>query len=198
VERDPHSIHAHTFPGAADQNLLQNAVTMVTRAGLEDETLQVDVRISNNSTGHHVPTDSPLRHLILLVRATDSQGMMLQQVEGPVIPDWGGVGDPEKGYYAGLPGKAFAKVLTELWTEISPSGAYWNPTYIESDNRLAAYQMDRSLYRFKLPLEGEIQVQVWLIYRRAFRDLSDQKGWEVEDILMEENLLVLDLENPAE
>ncbi len=192
VERDPNTIHAHTFPGAGDQVLLQNAVSMAVEAGQQGGKLQVDVSIRNDLTGHHVPTDSPLRHLILLVRAVDSQGNVLDQLGGPVVPEWGGVGDPEVGYYAGLPGKAYAKVLTELWTEISPSGAYWNPTTIESDNRLAAFETDRSSYIFVRPAAGNIQVEVQLIYRRAFRELSDQKGWDIQDILMEESHLDVD------
>jgi len=40
------------------------------------------------------------------------------------------VGDPEQGYYAGLLSKGFAKVLEELWSEVSPMGAYWNPTRV--------------------------------------------------------------------
>ena len=189
VERDPLTIHAHTFPGASNEILLQNAVTMNVQTIREDDTLKVDVSISNDLTGHHVPTDSPLRQLILLVRATDNQGNLLGLLEGPVIPDWGGVGDPKEGYYAGLPGKGFAKVLTEFWTEISPSGAYWNPTYIESDNRLAAFETDRSQYRFSLPEEGEVIVEVSLYYRRAFKKISDQKGWDIPDILMEKYLV---------
>ena len=77
-----------------------------------------------------VPTDSPLRHLILLVQATGAGGQALPQIEGPRLPDWCG---PQ----AGLPGKAYARVLAELWTEISPSGAYWNPTRALSDNRIS-------------------------------------------------------------
>ena len=186
VERNPQTIHAHTFPGASNEVLLQNAVTMNVQATRQEDALEVVVSISNDLTGHHVPTDSPLRQLILLVRATDNQGKVLEQLEGPVIPEWGGVGNPEEGYNAGLPGKAYAKVLTEFWTEISPSGAYWNPTYIESDNRLAAFETDRTLYQFASPEKGEILVQVSLYYRRSFKEISDQKGWDIPDILMED------------
>ncbi len=192
VERDPQTIHAHTFPGASNEVLLQNAVTMSVQTTLKEDSLEVSVSIRNDLTGHDVPTDSPLRQLILLVNVTDNQGNLLELLEGPVIPDWGGVGDPREGYYAGLPGKAYAKVLTEFWTEISPSGAYWNPTYIESDNRLAAFETDHGMYRFALPEKGEIQVHVSLYYRRAFREISDQKGWNIPDILMEEYRIELE------
>jgi hypothetical protein len=110
----------------------------------------------------------------------------LTQLRGPRVPDWGGIGNPGQGYYAGLPGKAFAKVLEELWTEISPSASYWNPTRIVSDNRLAALATDTSTYAFAAPVEGAVKIETTLLYRRAFIDLMDQKDWDVSDIIMEQ------------
>jgi len=216
VERDPLTIHAHTFPGAMSQELLQNAVTMTATAQLEGDAVVVQVDITNDKTGHHVPTDSPLRHLILLVQATDGQGQALPLLDGPTVPEWGGVGDPSQGpalsiaegYYAGLPGKGFAKILEELWTEVSPTGAYWNPTRVLSDNRLAAFATDTSVYTFaavrlspsatlragahdEAPTEGEVTVEVTLLFRRAFKELMDQKGWDVPDIVMEQEVITL-------
>jgi len=186
VERDPMSLPAHTFPGASSASLLQNAVTLSVSARREGEQIVVEVRIVNDKTGHHVPTDSPLRQMILLVEAKGIDGAALTQRDGPTIPDWGGVGDPSRGYYAGLPGKVFAKILTELWTEISPTGAYWNPTSILSDNRIPAFGTDASTYTFGAPADGKSTIHVTLLYRRAFKELMDQKGWDVGDILMEQ------------
>ena len=95
------------------------------------------------------------------------------------------MGDPQQGYYAGLPGKAYAKVLEELWTRISPTGAYWNHTRVIRDNRLGAFEADKSRYVFFAPGNGEVNVRVRLFYRRAFRSLADQKGLNDPDILME-------------
>lgn len=184
VERDPMTIRAHSQLGAMDEEFLQTALAMTLSARVEEGNLVVQVGITNDNTGHHVPTDSPLRHLILLVEATDTGGTPLTQTNGPNVPEWGGVGDPEQGYYAGLPGKAFAKVLEELWTEVSPSGAYWNPTRIVSDNRIAAFETDTSRYTFTLPSDRQAQVEVTLLFRRAFKELMDQKGWDVPDIIM--------------
>ena len=184
VERDPLTIHAHTFPGAANQELLRNAVTMKVTAQRMQSQVWIEVVIKNDKTGHHVPTDSPLRHLILVVVATDAIGRSLPQIDGPKVPEWGGRGDPSEGNYAGLPGKAFAKVLEELWTEISPTGAYWNPTRLVSDNRLATYATDSSRYTFVAPTESDVTVKVTLWFRRAFKALADQKGWERPDIVM--------------
>lgn len=188
-ERNPDEVFTHNFPGASDEELLRNAVTMTTTASMEENALVVRVSITNDKTGHHVPTDSPLRHLILLVKATDADGNLLQQLAGSTAPEWAGVGDPGQGYYANLPGRAFAKVLQELWTEITPTGAYWNPTRLVSDNRLAAFATDTSIYTFAAPAEGQVTVQVTLLFRRAFKALMDQKGWDSPDVIMERVML---------
>ncbi len=187
--RDPQTIFSHRMPGAMDVELLQNAVSMHVNANRQSEQVIITVKITNDQTGHHIPTDSPLRHLILLVRAIDEQGHFLRQLEGPVLPEWIGIGDPNQGYYAGLPGKAFSKVLEELWTEVSPSGAYWNPTRILNDNRIAAFATDSSTYTFGATIEDKITVDVVLLFRRAFKDLALQKNWEIHDIVMERKVI---------
>jgi hypothetical protein len=183
--RDPQTIFSHRMPGAMDEELLQNAVSMDVNANRQGEQVVITVTITNDQTGHHVPTDSPLRHLILLVRVVDEHGHFLQQSGGPMIPEWAGIGDPNQGYYSGLPGKAFAKVLEELWTEVSPSGAYWNPTRVLYDNRLAAFATDTSTYTFAAVAENEVTVDVTLLFRRAFIKLMAQKSWDTPDIVME-------------
>jgi hypothetical protein len=143
----------------------------------------VDVTILNDQTGHHVPTDSPLRQMILLVRATAPDGASLPLVDGPTIPGYGGVGDPAAGDYAGLAGKVYAKILTELWTEITPTAAYWNPTRIAIDNRLPAFARDSSRFTFSAA-GAPARIDVRVIFRRAFKELMDQKGWRFPDIEM--------------
>ncbi|KAA3643484.1 MAG: hypothetical protein DWQ07_23520 [Chloroflexi bacterium] len=182
--RDPQSIFSHRMPGAADIDLLRDAVTVNVIAQEVRGKVIVEVEIDNDNTGHHIPTDSPLRHLILLVSAYDAEGEALELTEGPTLPEWCGLGDAENGNYAGLPGKAYAKILQELWTEVSPTGAYWNPTRVLSDNRIPAMGTDLSTYSFADPPEGEVTIEVKLLFRRAFIELADQKGWELEDIVM--------------
>lgn len=183
--RDPQTIFSHRMPGAMDEELLQNAVSMDVNANRQGEQIVITVTITNDQTGHHIPTDSPLRHLILMVRAIDEQEHFLRQSGGPMIPEWAGIGDPNQGYYAGLPGKAFAKVLEEFWTEVSPSGAYWNPTRVLYDNRLAAFATDTSTYTFAAVADDEVTVDVTLLFRRAFINLMAQKSWDTPDIVME-------------
>lgn len=189
--RDPQTIFSHRMPGAEDGLLLQNALELTVDAHLEGTELQVQVDLFNDNTGHHIPTDSPLRHMILVVQAYDMQGNRLKQVSGPRIADWAGQGDPANGYFGGLPGTIYAKVLEELWTGISPSGAYWNHTRIVSDNRIPAMEMDSTGYSFTAPDNGDVLVDVRLIFRRAFISLIEQKGWDAPDILMAEEIITL-------
>jgi hypothetical protein len=186
-ERDPATIFSHRMPGAADEELLQNALTMNVDAHLEDDKIIIEVELVNDQTGHHIPTDSPLRHMILLVQAKDENGNLLLQISGPTVPEWGGEGEYADGYYAGAPGTAYAKILMELWTEISPTGAYWNPTRVITDNRIPAMGKDRTTYIFQISeVSKTSEVSVRLLFRRAFIELMDQKGWDDPDILMEE------------
>ena len=186
-ERDPERIFSHRM---LPPSLMQNAVSMDVDAERNGGALTVTVTLTNDQTGHDVPTDSPLRHLILLIEASDTAGSQLEPVDGPRVPTWGGDGDPADGYYAGQPGKVYARILEETWTGISPSGAYWNPTRELNDNRLGAFESDTSRYQFRAP-PGAAHVQVRLLYRRAFIELMDQKGWDVPDIVMEETILVI-------
>ncbi len=189
--REPKSIFSHRMPGASDINLLQHAVSVAATADVDNNQILVKVSIKNDQTGHDVPTDSPLRQMILIVEAHDPAGQPLTSLRGPKIPDWGGVGNPKDGYYAGLPGKIYAKTLMELWTGVVPSGAYWNPTRLVSDTRLAPFASDTNSFSFAIPAAGSAQVEVKLLYRRACITLMDQKGWNVPDMVMsQEELLV--------
>ena len=183
-ERNPETIFSHRMPGASDADLLAETATLTIEALSEDGNLQVTVDVTNSGAGHHIPTDNPLRNMILLIEATDEADNRLTLLEGPTIPDWGGVGDPEAGYYAGMPGVLYAKVLADAFTGETPTYAYWRPTKLVSDNRIAAMAADSSTYVFDLP-EGEVTVEARLILRRAFIDLMDVKGWDTPDMLME-------------
>ena len=184
ITRDYVPFHNHRMPGATDENLLQNSVTMTTTAHMKGNQVLVEVSITNDKTGHHVPTDAPMRHLILVVQAVDASGKRLTLGAGPVLPDW-------SGNYAGQPGQAYAKILRDEWTGESPTAAYWRPVSIVADTRLAAFATDTSRYTFAAPANGTVTVEAQLIFRRAFQQLAEQKGWNDPDIVMEEETIVV-------
>jgi hypothetical protein len=161
-------------------------------------TLDVNVKVTNTKAGHKFPTDSPLRHLILVVEAEDRVNTPLIQAAGDRIPNWAGPGpispttsaDTLNGFgikdYGGMPGRVFANLLVEEETNLSPGMAYWNETklvYVDStnernsDTRLAPGKSDSSTYSFAMPDEGDVEITVRLIYRFAFYDLMVWKEW---------------------
>lgn len=187
--RDPNQIHNHQMGGAADEWMLQNSVSMTTTAKVRAGRLLVTVNITNDRVGHHVPTDSPLRHMILVVEAKDPDNQPLPARFGPGLPDW-------TGNYAGEQGKVFAKLLQDEWTGEMPTGAYWRPVKLVSDNRIPALETDKSSYSFTLPAdfaEGEITIETRLIFRRAYQQLQEWKGWTDPDILMAAETVQLSL-----
>ena len=179
ILRDYFDFHDHYMPGASDEHLLQNSVTMQNQAGHQGDQLTVEVKITNDRTGHHIPTDVPIRQMLLVVNAFDSAGKQLELVSGPTLPGWAGD-------YAANPGKAFAKVLRDEWTGEAPTAAYWRPVTIVEDTRLPALASDVTRYTFSLPAENIARVEVRLFFRRAFYELAKLKGWDDPDILMEE------------
>jgi hypothetical protein len=190
--RDAATVRSHLMPGAADVGLLRGALSLDAAAQWKDGRVSVTATVTNDKTGHHVPTDSPLRQVLLVVRVTGPGGQLLQRLQGPVLPEWTGAGaDAERSRYAGLPGTAYAKILREPWTGIEPSGAYWNPTVIVSDTRLAAFASDTTSYSFAAPPGASVSVRVTLLYRRAFLELAEQKGWNLTDIVMQERQITL-------
>jgi hypothetical protein len=140
------------------------------------------VNILNDQTGHHIPTDAPMREMILVVEAVDASGKVLSLREGPLLPDWAGD-------YAEQPGKMFSKVLRDEWTGETPTAAYWRPVTIVQDTRIAALETDTTNYTFILPPGKAAQVNVRLLFRRANQELMKQKGWTDPDILMEEETI---------
>lgn len=178
--RDPNLIASHLQPGAADAELLQNTVTMTLHVEQVGSVVSVTVTITNTEAGHHVPTDHPGRHLILTVVAEDGQGQALPLLAGSLVPEWGGA-------QAGLPGKAFAKVLRDVKTGEEPVVSYWKQTLIVSDNRIPALGSNRSAYTFAAPAGGgPVTVIAKLRFRRTFQAVMEAKGWNEPDIVMEQ------------
>ena len=190
--RDPQTIFSHLMPGAADEALLATAAAITLDGTRSSEQVRVTVEVTNTGTGHHLPTDNPLRQVILLVEAHDADGNSLTLLDGARIPAWGGIGDPAQGYYAGLPGVLYAKILADAYTGEMPTAAYWRQTSLVSDNRIAAFATDTSTYQFRVPANaGSVTLTARLILRRAFIDLMAEKGWDTPDLLIAQETITV-------
>jgi hypothetical protein len=175
----PETIPSHQQLGATSVELLQDTVALELVAEELGGEVLVTVVITNTGAGHHVPTDYPGRHMILAVEAS-AGGQPLALLEGGVVPAW-------CGEQAGLPGKAYAKVLRDVLSGEAPVVTYWKQTLVDGDNRIPALAADRSSYRFVAPTGGgAVTVQASLRLRRVFQPLMDAKGWDMVDVVMEE------------
>ncbi len=177
--RDPDTIRSHRIEGTTPA-FLENAVSLSVDAEQLGGQIVADVSIVNDQTGHSVPTGVTIRNMILLVEAwRESDGQMLAHTGTQTVHTLGGVGDPAQGYYAGLPGKLYAKHNHDA------SGAgptfFTDATGILWDNRIPALGQDDTRYTFDVPLgTGPVHVQARLIYRRAFRFFVDAKQWTLD------------------
>jgi hypothetical protein len=185
--RDYVDLHNHTMPGTTE-DMLQNAVTLEATAERTGDEIQVEVNITNDKTGHNVPTDAPIRSMILVVEVRDIDGNVLEMSAGSVNPDF-------SGDYGGLPGKTFALVLRDEWTGTYPTAAFWREVSVVEDTRLAPMATDTTNYTFAATDSEYVRVHVQLLFRRAFYDLARQKGWSDPDIVMEATMIELDVDN---
>jgi hypothetical protein len=195
IDRDPNQVHNHHFYGKTEADLT-NAVTLTLDAVRDGGQVTATVNIENTDAGHSVPTGFHTRNMILLVEATDSGGAPLASVAGSTeyVPEWGGIGDPQDGNYAGLPGRGFAKVLGD--GQGNAPVFYTEATEVVSDNRIVADATDSSTYTFVDPgsSAGSITVNARLLYRRSWKADMDVKQWGIADVLMEQDSAVLPLD----
>jgi len=179
LERPVGDVRSHRFEGTTPR-YLENAASLSLEARREGGRLEIEVTVENESTGHHLPTGVTIRNVILLVEATRAvDGEPLEHLGEQVVHELGGVGDPGEGYFAGLPGKLFAKI------NHGPDGTgpvfYTEATGILDDTRIPALESDTTAHAFALPDEDTaVRVRARLIYRRSWRVLVDAKGWTTD------------------
>jgi len=175
IPRDPETIRSHDIRGTTPE-FLESAVELSMSVSRSGPLVEIDVDVANTGAGHHVPTGVTVRNMILLVEAWGDDDRCLTYTGHQVVHELGGVGDPEQGYYAGRPGKFFAKVNHDA--EGRGPTFFTDATGIHFDNRIPALETDTSHYSFAVPGGGGfLKLSARLIYRRAFRFLVDAKGW---------------------
>jgi hypothetical protein len=176
--RPAESLTSHLQRGVGDIDLMRSTLDLGVGVRREGPILGVTVRVTNVGAGHHVPTDHPGRHLLLVVEAVDSTGAPLRRLNGPEIPEWGGD-------LAGRPGAGYAKLLQDVATGEWPVVSYWRQTLIREDNRLPALNSDLTQYAFSAP-DGEWKVRVRVVFRRLYKDIADRYGWDLGELIMAE------------
>lgn len=172
IRRESSSLSSHDFLLKDKEGLLASAIDMEVSLETQNDVLNVVVELSNNNAGHHVPTGSPLRNVLLLVTVEDQGGELILSA-GNTVPKWAGEN------WQGKTGKGFAKILSEVpnyrgnreqhFEPLYPA-PFWRPTVVESDNRIAAGVTDRSEYFFDISDSETYSVSVQLLYFEYFAD----------------------------
>ncbi|MGZ9234231.1 MAG: hypothetical protein ACXW4E_01785 [Anaerolineales bacterium] len=172
-EQDPEN------PSREIPTMVQKAAQVSLELKLEGGQIKVKVTVQNTGAGHKFPTDSPLRHLILLVEARDWRETPLVQTGGPKVQVWAA---PD---YAGYAGEVYANFLKDKDTNLAPSFSYWNPVenaWQGSDSRLLPWVPVQSEYSFAAPYDRSAKITARLIYRKAFMNVVSQKAWQLGDL----------------
>jgi len=180
--RSPKNIRPHHFDGGTEIQL-KTALALELEGELSGNKLTITAFITNTNGGHWVPTGETMRSVMLLLKATDSNGKPLKMTKGSQLPDWTGKGNVKTGNYAGLPGAVFARVLGD--DEDNLNVPFWKATRIVSDTRIRPKKTVTFKFEFLLEdPDDEPAAEASLIYRPAFRSLATIKNWNVEDILI--------------
>lgn len=178
--RSPKNIRPHHFDGGTETQL-KTSLSLEVEGEIQDKKLLVHVYITNTNGGHWVPTGETMRSVMLLVKATDSNGKVLEMTDGSRLPDWTGRGSVKTGNYAGLPGDVFARVLGDDQGNLNVP--FWKATRIISDTRIRPKKTMDLKFEFAIEdPEDEPTVETSLIYRPVIRPLAEMKSWVVEDI----------------
>jgi hypothetical protein len=181
----PETIPSHFQLGVREESFMRDSVEFEVSTIREGDLLDVAVTIKNVRAGHHIPTDHPGRHLLLLVQAETESGNPLSLSGGPTVPAWGGD-------YAGMMGTGYAKVLRDVKTGEAPVVSYWKQTIIVSDNRIPANASNTTTFTFEVETDETINLNLRLIFRRIYQPIAERYGWDTGEILMaEEEVIVI-------
>lgn len=156
LARSPDShLNLHRMPGGHSLDQLNRTVKAKLSTVREGGKAKVTVEVSNTNAGHYVPTGSPLRKIVLTVRAETRNGQRLEQqrVYGRVVAD--GAGKALQLEHA-----AFLQAASTV-----------------SDTRLAPDEVRKEEFTFDVP-EGQsadIRATLSYYYSPAAREDAEQR-----------------------
>ncbi len=191
-------LRRHTFVGSYDSAMLKKALSLKVDTQIVENKLIVNTTVENIGAGHKVPGSGPIRNVILKIDVTDEQGHVLTYVgdKKGLLPPLAGFGNPvtkkrDANDWAGMPGKMYAKAyksapMPKTGKVLAGVGGFLAES-IAFDTTLKVKEPDHATFEFRLPKESsgkdstrKINIHARLIYRDAFKPVSDKKGWKLE------------------
>ena len=156
IQRSRHAkINLHQMPGSRSLTQLNATVKAKLLAGWENGRLRVEVLVANRGAGHHVPTGSPLRQLILKLQADSGDG---RHFEAERIYD--------------------RKVADRQGVTITrESSAFLKAAKLISDTRLKPDEERPEVFLFDVPrgVRTDIKATFWYYYSPMARSESQKR-----------------------
>lgn len=184
---------AHTFIGAHDAGMLRKTLTLDVKPVVENGKLIVNTTVENVGAGHKVPGSGPIRNVILKIDVLDANGKPLKYIgdKRGLLPPLAGFGNPktkqrDANDWAGMPGKMYAKVykskpIPKMGNKPMVGVGGFAADALVFDTALKPREPDHGRFVFALPGSGAkgVTVKARLVYRDAFKPLSDRKHWKL-------------------
>lgn len=143
VKRDAsHLVNLHAMPGSHSVSQLNKAMTAKLTATRVGDTVEVVVKVKNEGAGHCLPTGSPMRQLILEVKAS-SAGVA--------------IGTERKTYTRVLADAAGVTIQKEYV-------AFLKAAKVVSDTRLAPDETKSENFSFKIPSTKSAKIDAVFYY----------------------------------
>lgn len=183
LSHPPETIPSHQQLGIKDIAFMKSTLDLAVSHEVTNGVLDLTVSLTNIAAGHHVPTDHPGRHIILVVQAFDPHGNSIPSTQGAQIPSWAGD-------FYGETGVVYAKVLEDAKTGDYPVVNYWKQTLIHSDNRIAANERRDEHFSFRIG-ESQTTIEIQVIFRRLFQPQAELYGWDMTEITLAEETITV-------
>ena len=148
-------VTAHEFRGGHSQINLRHAATVELEVTREDQLIKVTTYVTNQESGHKLPTGTPARRVVLTVSAKDDKGNVIAETR-----------------------RVYRKVLVDKDRVILEDNAdlILNSVAIFSDNRIAPRERRKEEFLINLPLNAKnVHVEAELKYEFEMPTMSTQK-----------------------
>ena len=173
IQRDPATLANHRFFAGSQADMLRRSLHVSSSAARQQEVVRVEVEVSAENVGHHVPTGFVDRNLVLVVQGLDDAGRSLPALKGATLPRVAGAA------WTGGAGRLYARLLKDFDGH-SPV-PFWRADPAASDSRLRPGQPDCSSYVFP---GGVQRVRVRLLYRRFWPEVAERKSWPDNEMVI--------------
>jgi hypothetical protein len=137
-----HLVNLHAMPGSHSVSQLNRALTAKLTATRDGETIDVVVKVKNEGAGHFLPTGSPMRQLILEVRAVSA------------------------GVTRGLEERTYTRALADAEGHAIRKEyvAFMRAAKVVSDTRLAPDETRSETFAFKVPSGKSARINATFYY----------------------------------